>query len=114
MTKQVRTKVNLIAIEVSNFGKAEWCFKPTCETGEKLLQVAISRSRKPDSKRTSFSEAMLKDIDQFLASCGKPCSFPVVEVKNLPIARAMKVGDNALATPQAASEVKDYDLSFLA
>jgi len=100
------------AIEIANFGKIEYCYKPECAKGAQLLAMAIACGRKPDSKRTSFSLALANKARELCATTGFALTLEIVEVKALARPKIANIGDNvfsASATPVA----QDLDMGFL-
>lgn len=103
--------IKVVAVEVINFGKASYVYKPTCKIGEQLLNAIIASSRKPDSKRKNFSEPDTRRATELAATRGKSLEMIVTAVKTAPRAHDLAIGSNVAGV--APTKTANADLSFL-
>ena len=95
------TKVELQAVQVANYGKIEYVFRPTCEIGEGIFNV-FKDLKKNDAKfkqdRTTYTKSMLVEVTNMLAMHNKNVQFTVGEIKELKASDSLEIGSNIIAS----------------
>ena len=105
--------VNLQAIQVANYGKIEYVFKPVDEIGEAIFNVYRDlKANDPKFKidRTTFTHSMLVEVCNMLAMHNKSVQFKVSDIKELKADKPLTVGANIIAS---RGRVDSASLDFL-
>jgi len=110
---QTAVKLNVKATLIYNFGKFDYCYKPLCPKGEKMLAMVIAQSQKIDSKRKNFSKTDILKAINFTKAGNIALEFIVTEYTGPTALPAQPVLNQPISFVEAVVTPPTVDLGFL-
>ena len=108
--------IEVQAVEIASFGKADYCYKPMCPKGVKLVSLGIALSSKPESKRTTFSLPMMQNITREALRGDTAIDFKVTDIKPLIRVKPLALGSNPVlfySSGDVVTESVQMNFNFL-